>query len=241
MCWTKLSQGTCQHCALTTILSVLTLSYETDGLLCVWSWYDARQQTNWNLQFTTTEEDCCQNCVLAAQWLPPRCVCSNTENSKPQVQGSPTPTIKFLTLHHATFTPSVHLKRHHAVAGLVMTKKWKKQRIHELGNNLKTSSPMESGSLWNCRETVLKNNRAVMYITLSLWSIKGYCLSCLIYQRTVHVACSVMPTVLAYCRSLQLFDSGDKVLTAIQWTTTCRTTLQIKQNSSAQCDACHHT
>jgi hypothetical protein len=29
---------------------------------------------------------------------------------------------------------------------------------------------------WNCRETMLKNNRGVMYIPLSLWLVRGYCL-----------------------------------------------------------------
>jgi len=35
--------------------------------------------------------------------------------------------------------------------------------------------------VWNCRETMLKNNRAVIYISLSVWLLKGYCLYFLIY------------------------------------------------------------
>jgi len=36
-------------------------------------------------------------------------------------------------------------------------------------------------SVWNCRETVLKNNRGVIYIRLSLWLVRRYCLYLLIY------------------------------------------------------------
>jgi len=34
---------------------------------------------------------------------------------------------------------------------------------------------------WNCRVTMLKNNRGVIYIPLPLWLVRGYCLYLLIY------------------------------------------------------------
>ena len=56
------------------------------------------------------------------------------------------------------------------VAGLAVMRKGKKLCVHEFGNNLKPTSPTESGSLWtatksasNCRETTLKNKRALFF------------------------------------------------------------------------------
>ena len=56
------------------------------------------------------------------------------------------------------------------VAGLAVMRKRKKLCVHEFGNNLKPTSPKESGGSWtatksvsNCRETTLKNNRALFF------------------------------------------------------------------------------
>ena len=56
-------------------------------------------------------------------------------------------------------------------------------------NNLTPTSPMESRRLWTagvweCRETMLKNNTDVMYISRSLSLVKGYCLHFFIYLYT---------------------------------------------------------
>jgi hypothetical protein len=96
-------------------------------------------------------------------------------------------TLTISTSHSDTFIPSVHLMGHYVVAGLAVIKKWKKR----LMNNLNTYSPMESRSfwtstesVWDWRDTKLKNNRAVMYISLSSSLVKVYCLHFWIYLRT---------------------------------------------------------
>ena len=89
-----------------------------------------------------------------------------------------------LTSHHATSMPSVHLKKYYIVAGLGVMKKRKQRCTHGFRNNLKHALPLEPGSLWTNTSSVcvelqgdyVENSRAVMYISLYLWLVIGYCL-----------------------------------------------------------------
>lgn len=147
MCPTKLDRGARQRRALQT-----TSSYHPGRPLDKWDrdGCDARQWTNWNLQFATAV--------------------NNRDNSKPQVRVS-------ATIPHSSVPAQSHShvfrlpKEALHVSRVAVMKKWKKLCTQGFGNNLKHSSFMEPEGLWiaiknvgNWMETMLKNNRAVKYI-----------------------------------------------------------------------------
>jgi hypothetical protein len=129
-------------------------------------------KTNWSLQVMTKEEDCCQKLLSCTTTL------LTPMSQTQQLTQFDTSSLTFCHIHltvptskHATFIPLVHLQGHYMVTSLAVIMKWKTWCIHGLRDNLKLSSPVESGSfwtatksVWKCTETMFKNNIAVMYV-----------------------------------------------------------------------------
>jgi hypothetical protein len=116
---------------------------------CVWSFWGARHQTNWNLQFARKEEDylqklfSCTTRMLAPMSRPQQYRQFETWSSRfCHIH------LTVLLSHRATFMRLVHLKRYYVVAGLAAIKTWNKRCIHGFRMILDPASPMESGSMW---------------------------------------------------------------------------------------------
>jgi hypothetical protein len=166
VCATKLDQSACQCRALKNTSFVLTPSCKTTGLLCVWSCCDARH-IDGNPHFTT-EEDFPSKLCLCITILATLGAVATTKTAR---------NLKLEVLPHPPCSPNLTQCDLHTFVsrkGITWSRVWQcEERNGAFVDSVTTlpSSLMGSGSLWlvtkgvwHCRKTLLKNNRAVMYI-----------------------------------------------------------------------------